>query len=197
VIGADPQLLSLTLMTAAKLAVRAPAPEAAERTLVEAAQGDPSRFAALYEAHFERVYAFVVRRVRDRAEAEDVTADVFHHALAHLPRFEWRGVPFAAWLFRIATNALIDRAKRAARARAGPLDAPAVVSSEDIEQRAQLFRLVDRLPASQRRVLVMRFAEEKTTREIAAALGRTEGAVKQLQLRGLQRLRAHVGETNG
>jgi RNA polymerase sigma-70 factor, ECF subfamily len=185
-------------MTGAKLAVRAPAPAVAERTLIETAQRDPSRFAALYEAHFERVYAFVVRRVRDRAEAEDVTADVFHHALAHLPRFEWRGVPFAAWLFRIATNALIDRANRAARAREVPqLDTPAVVDSEEIEQRAQLFRLVDRLPASQRRVLVMRFAEEKTIREIAAALGRTEGAVKQLQLRGLQRVRAHLGETHG
>jgi RNA polymerase sigma-70 factor (ECF subfamily) len=188
----------LPLMTGAKLALRAPAPEMAERTLVEAAQRDPSRFGDLYEAHFDRVYDFVMRRVRDRAEAEDVTADVFHHALAHLPRFEWRGVPFAAWLFRIATNALIDRAKRVARERAVPRpDDPAVVSAEDIEQRARLFRLVDRLPASQRRVLVMRFAEEKTIREIAEAVGRTEGAVKQLQLRGLQGLRAHLGETHG
>ena len=180
-------------MSGAKRALRAPAPDAAERALIEHAQRDPRRFADLYEAHFERVYAFVVRRVHDRAEAEDVTADVFHHALAHLPHFEWRGVPFAAWLFRIATNALIDRAKRAARERALPHpDDPVAASPEDTEQRAQLFRLVDRLPASQRRVLVMRFGEEKTIREIATAVGRTEGAVKQLQLRGLQRLRAFV-----
>ena len=70
--------------------------EADERLLVEAAQKDPARFGELYELNFERVYAYVLRRVRSRTETEDVTADVFHHALANLKRFEWRGVPFAA-----------------------------------------------------------------------------------------------------
>ena len=83
-----------------------------ERLLIEAAQKDPGRFADLYENNFERVYAFIVRRVRDRHEAEDLTAEVFQHALANLPRFEWRGVPFAAWLFRIAANAIADRWQR-------------------------------------------------------------------------------------
>src|SRR5262245_43964649 len=99
-----------------KLAVTAPEGEAAtERLLIEAAQRDPSRFAELYESHFERVYAYIVRRVRDRDEAQDITAEVFHQALANIGRFEWRGVPFAGWLFRIAANAIIDRAKRAAK----------------------------------------------------------------------------------
>jgi len=66
-----------------------------ERLMIEAAQKDPRRFAELYEANFERIYAFIVRRVQDRHEAEDLTAEVFHHALANLSRFEWRGVPFA------------------------------------------------------------------------------------------------------
>src|SRR5215831_421557 len=83
-----------------------------ERLLIEAAQKDPGRFAELYEANFERVYAFIVRRVQGRDEAEDLTAEVFHHALANLPRFEWRGVPFAVWLFRIASNAIADAWKR-------------------------------------------------------------------------------------
>src|SRR6266568_5895182 len=83
-----------------------------ERLLIEAAQKDPGRFADLYENNFERVYAFIVRRVRDRHEAEDLTAEVFQHALANLPRFEWRGVPFAAWWFRIAANAIADRWQR-------------------------------------------------------------------------------------
>ena len=78
-------------------------------------QKDRARFADLYETNFERVYAFVARRVRDRNEAEDVTSEVFHQALANLARFQWRGVPFAAWLFKIARNSIIDRAKRAAR----------------------------------------------------------------------------------
>src|SRR4030095_4374771 len=69
-----------------------------ERLLVEARKADPSRFADLYERNFDRVYAFVARRVGSRSEAEDLTAEVFHQALAHLRRFEWRGAPFRAWL---------------------------------------------------------------------------------------------------
>ena len=96
-------------MAGEELALKAPAKEEAERLLIEAAQRDRSRFAELYEDNFERVYAFIARRVRDRDEAEDLTSEVFHQALANLARFEWRGVPFAAWLFRIAANAIIIR----------------------------------------------------------------------------------------
>lgn len=170
--------------------------DSGEKALVEAAQKDPARFAALYDAHFERIYAYVLRRVRDRATAEDVTAEVFRHALAAIGSFEWRGVPFAAWLYRIASNEIADAMQKAAREE--PLtiaDGP----NEDahIERRATLFRLVDRLPADQRRVIVMRFAEEKSIREVAETLGRSEGAVKQLQWRGLQTLRAQMGSSHG
>ncbi len=165
-----------------------------ERLAIEAAQKDPGRFAELYESNFERVYAFVARRVRDRNEAEDVTAEVFHRALANLARFEWRGIPFAAWLLRIAGNTIADRAKRAARepVLADPDDVRET-TLEDVEQRARLFRLVDRLPADQRRVIVLRFAEERTIRDIARTLERSEGAVKQLQFRGLKSLRSWLG----
>jgi RNA polymerase sigma-70 factor (ECF subfamily) len=185
------------------MVVRAPAsrrsPERAEeRLLVEAAQKDPARFAELYEINFERVYAFIARRVGDRDAAEDLTSEVFHKALANLRRFEWRGVPFAAWLLRIAGNAIADRAQRAGRELAVDdppelgADASALVDLEEVEHRARLFRLVDDLPADQRRVIAMRFEEEKSIREIAEELGRTEGAVKQLQFRGLQNLRAKI-----
>ena len=170
-----------------------------DRLLIEAAQKDPSRFAELYEQNFERVFAFIARRVGDRAEAEDLTSEVFHQAFANLGRFEWRGAPFAAWLFRIARNAIIDHAKRAVREAEIPpiLDLPTEPDFEEIEQRARLFRMVDGLPSDQRRVIEMRFAEEKSIREIARQLGRTEGAVKQLQFRALQNLRARAGDTNG
>lgn len=168
-----------------------------ERLLVEEAQRDPTRFAALYEHNFERVYAFVARRVRDRAEAEDVTADVFHRALASLARFEWRGVPFAAWLLRIAANALADRAQRAARPLPEPETADDAPSLEAAEDGARLFRLVDDLPADQRRVVLMRFAEQRPIRDVALTLGRSEGAVKQLQLRALTTLRAQMRKTHG
>lgn len=174
----------------------------AERLAIAAAQRDPTRFDELYEANFERVYAYVARRVRDRDAACDVTSEVFHRALEHLPRFEWRGVPFVAWLLRIAAHALADRAERAtrdggsARSLAMPeADAAPPVELADAEARAHLFRCVDALPADQRRVITWRFAEDRSIRDIAAALGRSEGAVKQLQLRGLQTLRARLRGT--
>jgi RNA polymerase sigma-70 factor (ECF subfamily) len=182
------------------MVVRAPAsrqsPEQADECLlVEAAQKDHARFAELYEVNFERVYAFIARRVGDRDAAEDLTSEVFHKALANLRRFQWRGAPFAAWLLRIAANAITDRGQRARRELAMDdppevgADATADIDLEELEHRARLFRLVEQLPADQRRVIAMRFGEEKSIREIAEELGRTEGAVKQLQFRGLQNLR--------
>jgi RNA polymerase sigma-70 factor, ECF subfamily len=169
-----------------------------ERLLVEAAQQDPRRFAELYEAHFERVYSYVARRVGDRAEAEDLTADVFHRALANLGSFEWRGAPFAAWLYRIAANAIADRAQRAAKLRDLPApDASEEPDMEEIEHRARLFRMVGELPADQRRVILLRFAEQRPIREIARQLLRSEGAVKQLQFRALENLRQRMGRGHG
>jgi len=174
-----------------------------EKRMVEAAQADPSRFADLYELHFDRVYAFVARRVRDRGETEDLTSEVFHRALANLARFEWRGTPFVAWLYRIAHNAIADRAKRQVLEPApeakDPVD-PAVPAEEEMEQaerRAQLYRSVSGLPPDQRRVIVLRFGHEKSIREVAGELGRSEGAVKQLQVRALENLRARMEEAHG
>src|ERR1700683_316823 len=86
-----------------------------ERLLVEAAQSDPARFGDLYEQNFHRVYAYIVRRVADRHHAEDLTAEVFREALAGIRKFEWRGVPFSAWLLRIASRAVTDHWKRSGR----------------------------------------------------------------------------------
>ena len=177
---------------------------AGERELIEAAQRDRSRFAELYENNFERVYAYVARRVRDRDEAQDLTADVFHSALANLAKFEWRGAPFSAWLYRIAANAIIDRSKSSSRRAMSEVEVEDLPGSaetgaelDEVEHRARLFKLVERLPIDQSRVIVMRFAEQKSIREIATALARSEGAIKQLQFRGLQNLRVRLGDTNG
>ena len=177
-----------------------PAREPEERLLVEAAQGDLAKFDALYELHFERVYAFIASRMRDRATAEDLTSEVFHKALSSLPSYEWRGVPFVAWLLRIAANAIIDHAKRAAREFPAPDDPPDRPGAPDlqvsemraIEYRAQLFLLVRRLPEVQKQVVYQRFVKQRSIREVAQRLGKTEGAVKQLQLRAIQNLRAQL-----
>jgi RNA polymerase sigma-70 factor, ECF subfamily len=168
-----------------------------ERLLIAAVQTDPARFTELYERNFERVYAFVACRVSNRQDAEDVTADVFRDALANIKRFEWRGAPFAAWLYRIAANAIADRWRHSRREQAtaalnDPADHSAFSNPEEVEKRARLFRLVSRLPGDQRRVIEMRFTQGKSIAEIARALRRTDGAVKQLQFRAIQKLRASV-----
>lgn len=182
------------MVVRAPVSKRSPA-QADERLLVEAAQKEPARFAELYELHFERVYLFIVRRVGDRDVAEDLTSDVFHKALANIQQFEWRGAPFGAWLLRIAANAVTDRGKRSGR-EFNFADPPEIATQEDMEQLEEgvrLFRLVYDLPEDQKQVVVMRFAEQKTIHEIAVQMGRTDGAVKQLQFRGLESLRARLG----
>ncbi len=181
-------------------ASKRPRKDAPERRLIEAAQRNPACFAQLYENNFERVYAFIARRVHDRDQAQDLTADLFHSALKNLSRFECRGAPFAAWLFRIAANAIADRGKRAAQFEAIKLceaSDPEPWRDTDlaeVEHRARLFKLVEKLPDDQRRVITMRFAHQKSVAEIARDIGHSEGAIKQLQFRGLQSLRTMVGE---
>jgi RNA polymerase sigma-70 factor (ECF subfamily) len=166
-----------------------------EQARVEAAKRDPARFAILYEDNFERIYAYLARRVGDRATAEDLTSEVFREALSSLPKFEWQGVPFIAWLLRIASRQLAGHYQRQHREVAVPEDAEAEVA--DLERSALLSQLVDRLPEAQFQVIYMRFVEQKSIREIAEYLGRTEGAVKQLQFRAVETLRAQWEGTHG
>ena len=167
--------------------------EADERLLIEAAQKDPARFAELYERNFNRVYAYVMSRVRDRDAAEDLTSEVFHQALANLPKFEWRGIAFAAWLLRIAANAIADRHQQASRESGDPTPEPVDEAAlKRVEQRAMLYQLVEGLPAEQRRVVLWRFADGRSIHDIAKELQRSEGAVKQLQYRALETLRARM-----
>jgi len=171
-----------------------------ERLAIEAAQRDPSRFAELYETNFERVYVYIVRRVGNREEAQDLTAEVFHQALANIGSYEWRGVPFVAWLYRIAANAIADRWHRLSReAPNGEDESPAdeIGVDDEIERRAMLFQLVDSLPPDQRLVIIRRFVDQRSIREIATELRRSEGAVKQLQFRALQTLRTHMRSRHG
>ena len=193
--------------------------ESEERRLIEAAQQDRAFFGEVYEQYFELVYGYVARRLRDRAATEDVTSEVFRKALGNIHRFKWTGAPFGAWLLRIASNVIADSAKKAARERGSSpsisegvhtpsltvglpaRDAPSASESqqvqlEEAERRARVIRMVDQLPEDQRRVVTLRFAEEKSINEIALALGRSEGAIKQLQFRAFQNLRAKLDQTS-
>lgn len=165
-----------------------------EQQLIEAAQRDPAKFGDLYERHFDRVHAYIFRRVRDRSEAQDLTSEVFHQALAGLNGFEWRGAPFVAWLYRIAANVIADRLQRLAREQVHVMPDP--VDTGPSEELADLFLLVRGLPTDQRRVVEMRFVQGMRIHEIARDLGRSEGAIKQLQFRALENLRARIGDRN-
>jgi RNA polymerase sigma-70 factor (ECF subfamily) len=166
-----------------------------DRLLIEAAQHDPARFAELYEQNFDRVYAYIARRVRDRDRAEELTAEVFHQALSNLGRFEWRGVPFAAWLLRMAANAVHDWWKANARESELPEeDLPEAGAERAVERQALLAKLVETLPEDQKLVIVRRFIDQRSIREIATELQRSEGAVKQLQFRALQSLKERASK---
>jgi len=161
-----------------------------DRLLIEAAQLDPARFAELYDRYFERVYAFVSRRTHDRTATEDITSAVFQQALAHLGQFQWRGVPFVAWLFRMHRTrwrTIGGRVRgiptiRRQRSRTH-------ASSSSSSATSILFQLVDRLPDVQRQVIQLRFVEEKSiARSPRRSAGRKAPSSK-LQLRALENLR--------
>lgn len=160
-----------------------------ERALIEAAQADPRLFGPLYEANFHRVYAYVSKRVGDRSTAEDLTSEVFREAIRGLRRFQWQGTPFIAWLLRIARDTSSDHFRKTMRDNNAPPSLKREPEQESIERAALLFQLVERLPAAQQRVIEARFVEQRSIREIAEELDRSEGAVKQLQLRALENLR--------
>jgi RNA polymerase sigma-70 factor, ECF subfamily len=166
-----------------------------EHERIEAAKLDPSEFGRLYEDNFARVYSYIIWRVRNRSTAEDLTSEVFSEALAGISRFEWHGVPFRGWLLKIASRIVADHFRRViAETGACSPELPSI--PDETERNATLYQLVDRLPQVQQQVIRMRFVEQKSIREIAVALGRTEGAVKQLQYRAVETLRSQLEDRN-
>ena len=170
----------------------------ADRPAVAAARRDPDAFDALYRKYVGQVYSFAVYELRDHHAAEDATEQIFLRALTALPRFDERGdderSTFRVWLFRIARNALSNERRRARRHPVAPIElAAALPSSHDVEARVTareeadaVWAALERLPDERRRALVLRFVHEMTGAEIAAVLGRSEGAVRVLIHRGLR-----------
>ena len=174
-----------------------------DETLVARAKQDGEAFGSLYDRYVEGVYRFTYRRVKDHTIAEEITARVFHRALEQMPRFEWRGIPFGAWLTRIAANLIHDHHGQAQRQI--PLhdwaeDGVGVSGSEppvdeqcaDRQVADALWQAVSILPVLQQQVVVYRFVRDMSVRDIADAVGRTEGAVKQLLFRSMKRLRQQL-----
>jgi RNA polymerase sigma-70 factor (ECF subfamily) len=176
-----------------------------EASLVAAAKRDPQEFGPLYELYVDRIYRFAYRRVGTHHEAEDITSQTFQQALQALPNYEWRGLPFGAWLFRIAGN-IINRRGRTSGREVSVEDVTVFSGYEESdddpsdlvwrsEEASNLADMITHLPPDQQRVLVLKFSHGMKNREIGDLMGRSEGAIKQLVHRALVALRAAMGQT--
>ena len=215
--------MSRPVLIRAKEGVR-PARLDRDRGLVEAARRDPACFDALYRKYLAQVYSYAYYELRDHHAAEDATERVFMQALAGLPRFEERVDDFIAsrsvstetgsdsaeistfrvWLFRIAHNVIANERRRDRRRPVTPLEEAAELSAPDDvadtaaarEAFSAAWHAVARLPQDRRRAVILRFVDEMSTAEIAAVLGRSEGAVRVLLHRALRSvaddLRGHL-----
>ncbi len=177
-----------------------------EAVLIAKAKEDPEAFGVLYERYVPQIYRYLYYRTGNREDAEDLTARTFYRALRHLPRYVDRGLPFAAWLYRIAHNVAANWLRDRRRRPQVGLDAVATVHVredphdllEAKEERETLLRLVRRLPPDRQELLILKFVEGMSNAEIGAVMGKSEGAVKALYHRTLVSLReAFAQEMHG
>ena len=165
------------------------------KLIAKAKGGDEQAVALLYDAHVQAIYRYVYYRVSDENTAEDLTADTFLRAIEGLEGYEYRGVPFRAWLYRIAFARVVDFHRKQGRRIQQPLDTVNPVSDVDLEAVVatrlaveRLAELLPRLTEEQQNVIVLRFIEGYSIEETAGFVDKTEGAVKALQHRALRSL---------
>jgi RNA polymerase sigma-70 factor (ECF subfamily) len=174
-----------------------------ERATVDAARtGDESALAELYNLYFPRVYRYILARMGNPYDAEDLTEEVFLRVLDAIKRFQWREAPFSAWLFRIAHNAVVSqRRKEGARGRSWPLSEALPVDSQGPEEMVEnqlalneIMRAAETLPEAQRRVISLRFAAGLSVAETARSMGKGEGNVKVIQHKAIAKLREMLNQ---
>lgn len=172
--------------------------ELTDNQLVELAPNDQEAFGELYERYVAKIYNYVYYRTNNAHDAEDLTAKVFFRAMAHIPNYEDKGVPFQAWLYRIAHNLVANFHRDQARRKVIPLDDYLALSlksdapdkqTEDNEEQAQLLRAMSTLPPERQQLLILKFVHDKSNAEIGEIMNRTEGAIKSLYHRTLLALR--------
>lgn len=168
-----------------------------DASLIERARTDPEAFGILYERYVDRIYSYVYYRTGNHADAEDLTARTFYRAMQHIRRYQDRGLPFSAWLYRIAHNLVAnwhrDRSKRqmvsldelhSLTVGEGPERAV-----ENRERAEMLLRVIRSLPPERQELLILKFVEHLSNAEIGKIMGRSEGAIKSLYHRTLLSLR--------
>lgn len=169
-----------------------------DNQLVELAKDDKNAFGELYERYLGKIYNYVFYRTGNEHDAEDLTARVFFRAMSHIHTYTDQGVPFQAWLYRIAHNLVANWHRDRARRKVIPLDDYVAHSlrseapdqhTEDAEEQARLLAAIRRLPQERQDLLILKFIEQLSNAEIGEMIGRTEGAVKSLYHRTLIALR--------
>jgi RNA polymerase sigma-70 factor (ECF subfamily) len=191
-------MIRRTRPTAAKLKPKA-LKALTDADLVELAKGGRREaFGELYERYAEKIYSYVYFRTGNHHDAEDLTARVFFRAMAHIESYTERGVPFQAWLYRIAHNLVANWHRDQGRRRVIPLDefiASSMKSdapdkqAEESEEREALKRAIRRLPEERQQLLTLKFVDGLSNVEIGEIMDRTEGAIKSLYHRTLLALR--------
>lgn len=168
-----------------------------EQSLVQRAQQhDEEAFAELYEKYFDKIYRYVSLKIGNRVEAEDMTQQVFINALRSISSFKWRGLPFSAWLFRIAHNQVVDYLRKKTRQPVFSLN-ESIMASKDNPQKMteqnmnveQLVLATKNLTPAQQEVIALRFAGELPISQVARIMGKSEGAIKALQHSAIVSLR--------
>jgi len=173
-----------------------------EESLVKRAQQhDADAFSQLYEANFDKVYRYLVLRVGEGDEAEDMTQQVFINALQSISSFQWRGAPFTAWLYRIAHNQVVDHLRRQNRRITVPIDDLDIKSGDDPVRETEnvmnmelLQKASQKLTDAQREAISLRFASDLPIAEVARIMGKSPGAVKALQHSAIAALRKTMGD---
>ena len=168
-----------------------------EKSLVQRAQQrDQEAFAQLYEAYFDKIYRYVSLKIGNKTEAEDMTQQVFLKALQSISSFRWRGIPFSAWLFRIAHNQVVDYFRKKSKRVTVPIDNLPIMANDNpqlmAERRSDIEQLVSatkQLTEAQREVISLRFAGELSIAQVAEIMGKKQGAVKALQHSAIAALR--------
>jgi RNA polymerase sigma-70 factor (ECF subfamily) len=177
-----------------------------EAELVERAKQDPDAFGLLYERYVGQIYRYLYYRTGNIQDAEDLTARTFYRALEHLPRYQERGLPFTAWLYRIAHNIVVNWQRDRRRRPVVALD-HVVTHAEDgdpqgmleeEEERDRLMRAFQALAPDRQELLILKFVEGMSNAQIGAIMGRSEGAIKSLYHRTLLELKKNLeGIENG
>ena len=172
--------------------------------LVDLAGSDKEAFGELYERYITKIYNYVYYRTGNAQDAEDLTAKVFFRAMSHIQHYEDKGVPFQAWLYRIAHNLVANFHRDQGRRKIIPLDDYVAQSlkseapdrqAEANEEQEQLLAAIRRLPAERQELLLLKFIEQKSNAEIGDMMSRTEGAIKSLYHRTLLALRDELAQT--